>query len=645
MSVGDLDTASLGLRWAPATVAAAVEEIMGRQGQSGSGWSDFAEVTLSDAFTSADAAEVFKGLKWPQQLDLVRSLPSGVSMSPRRWPVDLGLGQIPPRRLDEGATRRLLAQVLSWFEDRQYFAREFGYSCVDEDDDDFRALFGVIAERLDLPEGGAGQLLATLPVGRLSDVIAIAREYIAVPPGRYFHPWNGCGWHPLTGRWSAELGRRILDDVIATIAAHSDLGGLLSASRQLGSSVAAPPVVDPLRRTSSAAYAPAEAFLPHGSLLTVTRMITRLAALRQLDAVEALLRVQRMHVESTGQTTSPSFVLVMEVLPEDQARLQRHEAVIVGELGQVSGCGGWLVRYVRPPECFLGAEVVNLDPAVISSRLARAGRAGEAVAALGTSFRFRPRPGLEGGVQLVAVVDDVTAEGSLVLEDAVWRVHSGLRTARVASGLEKQFVEALRPAGSQMATQRRPRVVVVTSRGHVGSDIAPKLDGDVLDVDSRTFSANAPDAATRLASLLRTFATDPSLDAVLIARGGGDASDLNRLVTSEVQTAISSVRQAGKKVVLAIGHGTFVSSLEVDFEALTPGDAGHALRAILVDYPASRRLAIAQMRERLAAAEPDDDWPDLVEREQSSLEQRLAAIGMDHEAVLTRLRQQPLGRR
>jgi exonuclease VII large subunit len=227
------------------------------------------------------------------------------------------------------------------------------------------------------------------------------------------------------------------------------------------------------------------------------------------------------------------------------------------------------------------------------------------------------------------------------LEDAVWRNFAGLRTIRVASGREPQLIEALQPPGLRAAPERRPRVAVVTSRGHVGSDIAPKLDGDALDVDYRTFLANAPGAATELAGVLRALATDVSLDGVLIARGGGDRSDLSRLVTPKVQTAISSIRQAGKTVVLSIGHGTFTADLPVDFEAITPSDAAHALRAILVDYPTSRRMATAEAQERLAAMPPDDEWLVSAEREMQALRQRLSAIEMNHEAALTRMRQKP----
>ncbi|MGC5335012.1 exodeoxyribonuclease VII large subunit [Micromonospora sp. DT62] len=643
MTSADMNLAGLGLRWAPDTVAAAVEEIGRRAGQRGRGWQELAEIVLHDAFMSNDAVEAFKELDAENQLALLRSLPRRVLQSPRRWPVDLGFGQVPPRRLDDGATRRVLAQALNWLEERCYFGRELGVKCVDVyDDGETPYLIEVITSRLNLtPADGLHQLLAEVEVSRLSDILAVVREYVAVPPGRHFHSWNACGWHPTSGGWYAELGRRILDDVVATVAANSVLGGLLVASRQLGATVAAPVLVDPLHRTSPAAYAPAEAFLPHGSVLTVTRLVTRLAAARHLDALDAFLRAHRVHIESAGNTTSPDFVLVVEILADDQARLQRHEEVIKEALCDLAAYGPWTVRYTRPPEYRYPPETATLDPTSIATRLERAGRLQEAATALRSSFRFRPRPGTEGGVQLVTIVDDPDGTDGQVLDDAVWRVHTGLRTALAASGLEAVLLEALRPPGLRAIEERRPRVAVVTSRGHVGSDIAPKLDGEVLDVDYRTFPANAPDAATQLAGMLRTLATDATLDGVLIGRGGGDQSDLSRLVTPEVQTAINSVRQARKIVVLAIGHGTFAAELEVDFEALTPGDAAHALRAMLVDYPTRRRMAIAEAQERLAAAPPVDEWLQLVEREQDSLRKRLAAIEMEHEAALARMRQTP----
>ncbi|MGI5185532.1 exodeoxyribonuclease VII large subunit [Dactylosporangium sp. CA-152071] len=654
----ETSVAGVGLRWSLDTVATAAERLVttapsiadrpaqwppweaNRQAQEWSDWHDLADVVLRDAFISADLAESFRDLDPPVKLGFLRSLPHDLTDAPRRWPVDLGLGQVPPRRLDGESTRRDLARVLSWLEERCYFARELGSECVDVHDDDSRRLVDVITSRLDLALSPTlRSLFAEVDTGRLAEIVAVAREYIAMPPGRTYHSWNDCGLHPRTGRWDAEMGRRVLDDLVATIAEHSDLGALLLASQQIGAAVPAPVPVDPLRRTGPATHAPAEAFLPHGSVLTVTRLVTRLAAQRHLDALEAFLRAHRVHVESTGDTTSPDFVLVVEILQDDQARLRRHEQVLTGTLSELAGYAGWTIRYTRPPEYRRALEVATLDPAAIAVRLEREGRPHEGAIALRSSFRFRPRPGLDGGVHLVVIVDDLDDPGGQVLEDAVWRVHAGPRAARAASGLEPQLAEALRPRGLRSLPDRRPRVAVVTSRGHVGSDIAPKLDGDVLDVDYRTFAANSADAAVRLATTLRSLASDATLDGVLIARGGGDQSDLNRLVTPEVQTAISSVRQSGKTVVLAIGHGTFASTLDVDFEALTPGDAAHAIRAILVDFPANKRAAIAATQERLAANPPTEEWPAIAAREQESLRQRLAAIELDHDARLATMRQ------
>ncbi|GIF16454.1 hypothetical protein Ate01nite_64860 [Actinoplanes teichomyceticus] len=88
-----------------------------------------------------------------------------------------------------------------------------------------------------------------------------------------------------------------------------------------------------------------------------------------------------------------------------------------------------------------------------------------------------------------------------------------------------------------------------------------------------------------------------------------------------------------------MGHGTFAADLPVDFEAVTPGDAAPALRAISVDHPPNRRMAIAEAQEHLAAIPPDDDWPAAAERELQVLHQRLSAIEMNHEAGLTRIQQ------
>ena len=124
------------------------------------------------------------------------------------------------------------------------------------------------------------------------------------------------------GTWTAGPGRPLIDDRRQQRSRRSS-----DCVRQLGSTVVAPVPVDPLRRTSPAAYAPPEAFLPHGSVLTITRLVTRLAASRQLDALAALLRAHRIHVESAGSTTMPEFLMVLEVLADDQSRIQRHEEV------------------------------------------------------------------------------------------------------------------------------------------------------------------------------------------------------------------------------------------------------------------------------------------------------------------------------
>lgn len=640
MSGVGVDVAGLSLRWTSETISAAVDEVVSRVGLSTQNWEDMAHVVLADAFMSEDAALAFKGLGRAARLEFLRSIPERSSLAPRRWPVDVGLGEVTSRRLDEVATRRWLVDVLVWLEERRYFARDLGISCVDELDDGARSLHEVLVDRLGLPPaGGLEELIEAVDLSGLSDVVAVARDYVAAPPGRYFHPWNGCGWHLLPGSWSVELGRRVFDDLLAAVAANSDLGGVLLASGQMGTAVVAAPPVDALRRVGPAPYAPAEAFLPHGSVLTVGRLITRLAASRQLEALDALMRSHRVHVESAGPTASPEFALVVEMFTEDQARLQRHEAVIVQTLADLAGGGTWTVGYVRPPVLRRGGEVMSLGAAVIADQLEQGGYPFDAAAAGQLSFRFRPLPGAEEGTQLVSVVDDLDGSDGRVLERSLRQSLPGLDTALVAGGLESRLVEALTPPGLRSVGLPRPRVGVITSRGHVGADIAPKLDGDVLDVDYRSFTANAADASVQLAEIVRVFAVERSLSAVLIARGGGDRSDLSRLITPEVQTAISSVRQSGKRVFLAIGHGTFAAGLEVDFEALTPADAAHAIRAVLVDLPGQRRAAISAVQERLAAAPPSDEWLSLVEREQEALRIELDAIGRKFEAALARMRQ------
>ena len=126
MAFAEISLADMGLRWAPATLAAAIDEIATRAGQRGKDWRDFAELVLLDSFTSNDVAEMFKNpassafeARPSTELDFLPAtaasgadVPSSVAGGPRARAVAASVA------LDGKATRALLAQVLSWLEER-----------------------------------------------------------------------------------------------------------------------------------------------------------------------------------------------------------------------------------------------------------------------------------------------------------------------------------------------------------------------------------------------------------------------------------------------------------------------------------------------------------------------------------------------
>jgi exonuclease VII large subunit len=170
------------------------------------------------------------------------------------------------------------------------------------------------------------------------------------------------------------------------------------------------------------------------------------------------------------------------------------------------------------------------------------------------------------------------------------------------------------------------------------ADIVPVLQ-DVCDVAVRTFYANAPTAGTRLAEMLREIVGERETDAVLVARGGGTPEQLQRLCVDEVKRAVAALTDAGKLVVIALGHGTFRANMGATVEAKVPNGAARVLRARLVDHPRRIRTLAAESQARIAALPVDDRFADEVAAEETFLRERVRNATEDHEAELELLRQ------
>ncbi|MEU9806527.1 exodeoxyribonuclease VII large subunit [Mycobacterium sp. NPDC050853] len=127
----------------------------------------------------------------------------------------------------------------------------------------------------------------------------------------------------------------------------------------------------------------------------------------------------------------------------------------------------------------------------------------------------------------------------------------------------------------------------------------------------RNTPAQGPHAVAEIVSALKALDTDPAVDVIVLARGGGSVEDLLPFSDETLCRAISACRTP---VVSAVGHepDNPLSDLVADLRAATPTDAAKKL----VPDAAAEQALILDLRRRSAQALRN--W---VQREQRGLDQ------------------------
>lgn len=207
------------------------------------------------------------------------------------------------------------------------------------------------------------------------------------------------------------------------------------------------------------------------------------------------------------------------------------------------------------------------------------------------------------------------ARGTLSLRaDEIRQVGLGELLARI-----EQLKKLLRAEGLfDPARKRRPpflpaRVGLLTGR-------ASAAERDVVAVSRRRWPAvqlrvvnvpvQGPSAVPQILEALRVLDADPTIDVIILARGGGSAEDL--LPFSD-EALCRAVFAATTPVVTAIGHETDTPLVDfvADVRAATPTDAA---KRVVPDLGEEQRLLVTA-RDRLRRAVTG-----LVEREQHRLD-------------------------
>jgi exodeoxyribonuclease VII large subunit len=113
----------------------------------------------------------------------------------------------------------------------------------------------------------------------------------------------------------------------------------------------------------------------------------------------------------------------------------------------------------------------------------------------------------------------------------------------------------------------------------------------------RTVSVQGPNTVPEVSAALRELDADPSVDVIVITRGGGSVEDL---LPFSNEALVRAVADAGTPVVSAIGHDVDTPLLDfvADLRASTPTDAGKRIVPDLLE----QRFAIDQTRERIHRA-------------------------------------------
>ena len=156
------------------------------------------------------------------------------------------------------------------------------------------------------------------------------------------------------------------------------------------------------------------------------------------------------------------------------------------------------------------------------------------------------------------------------------------------------------PARKRRLPYLPQRVGLITGRGSaaerdvlsVAKDRWPAVDFRVINTAVRGATA-----VPQILEALSLLDADPSVDVIIIARGGGSVEDLLPFSEEALQRAVAA---AGTPVVSAIGHEPDNPVLDnvADLRAATPTDAA---KRVVPDV-AEERALVAEARNRMAAA-------------------------------------------
>lgn len=156
------------------------------------------------------------------------------------------------------------------------------------------------------------------------------------------------------------------------------------------------------------------------------------------------------------------------------------------------------------------------------------------------------------------------------------------------------------PARKRRLPYLPQRVGLITGRGSaaerdvlsVAKDRWPAVDFRVINT-----AVQGATAVPQILEALSLLDADPSVDVIIIARGGGSVEDLLPFSEEALQRAVAA---AGTPVVSAIGHEPDNPVLDnvADLRAATPTDAA---KRVVPDV-AEERALVAEARNRMAAA-------------------------------------------
>ena len=259
------------------------------------------------------------------------------------------------------------------------------------------------------------------------------------------------------------------------------------------------------------------------------------------------------------------------------------------------------------------------------------------------------------------------ARGTLSLRaDEIRQVGLGELLARI------ERLRRLLRAEGLFDPARKRRLPFLPNRIGLITGRASAAERDVVAVTRRRWPAaqlriinvavQGPGAAAQIIDALRVLDTDPSVDVIILARGGGSVEDLLPFSDEALCRAVAAARTP---VVTAIGHETDTPLVDfvADVRAATPTDAAKRVVPDLAEerqllHTSRQRLRRAvsgllereqhrldALRSRPALARPElllDRWEEQVdalrERARRSLRHRLEAAEHELRHTLARLR-------